>query len=78
MTFAAKLGGVSTLRPKAARLRDPPPKDVFGSFPNLYLSLPRGISFDVFKGHWPNLFSEILTNGILEFSELFLVAITAL
>ena len=35
MTFVAKLGGVSTLRPKAARLRDPPPKDVFGSFPYL-------------------------------------------
>ena len=25
MTFVAKLGGVSTLRPKATRLRDPPP-----------------------------------------------------
>ena len=24
MTFVAELGGVSTLRPKAARLRDPP------------------------------------------------------
>ena len=45
---------------------------------NLYLSLPRAFSFAVFKGHWPNLFSEILTNGILEFSELFLVAETAI
>ena len=35
MTFVAKLGGVITVRPKAARLRDPPPKDVFGSFPYL-------------------------------------------
>ena len=34
MTFVVKLGWVSTLRPKAARLRGPPPKDVFGSFPN--------------------------------------------
>ena len=34
MTFAAKQGGVSTSRPKAVRLRDPPPRDVFGSFPN--------------------------------------------
>ena len=29
MTFVAKLGGVSTLWPKAARLRDPPPLRMF-------------------------------------------------
>ena len=33
--MARKLGGVSTSRPKAARLRDPPPRYVFGSFPKV-------------------------------------------
>ena len=53
VTFVAKLGGVSTLRPKAARLRDPPPKDVFGSFPNksfLYLEIKQNLGALTEKG----------------------------
>ena len=39
--MAGKLGGGSTSRPKAARLRDPPPGYVYGSFPYMERKHPR-------------------------------------
>ena len=34
MSYKGFLGGVRVLRPSAANLRDPPPQDVFDSFPS--------------------------------------------